>query len=68
MSKLAHMLHDIAACVQLRTVANEKGEVTNAAIRRAYGNSQSSYSRINRLIELGMIEKIERNRYRLLID
>jgi len=52
----------------LRTVANEKGEVTNAAIRRAYGNSQSSYSRINRLIELGMIEKIERNRYRLLID
>jgi hypothetical protein len=46
--------------------ADENGEFTNSAIRRAYGNSQSSRSRIERLIEWGLIENIGRNRYRLI--
>jgi hypothetical protein len=50
----------------LQGAADENGEFTNVAIRRAYGNSQSSNSRIERLIKLELIEKAGHNRYRLL--
>ena len=60
------MMHDLAACVHLQGAADANGEFTNAAIKHAYGNSQSSRSRIDRLTEMGLIENIGRNRYRLL--
>ena len=66
-NRIARMMHDLAACVHLQGAADENGEFTNAAIRRAYGNSQSSNSRIERLIKFGLIEKAgRRNRYRLI--
>jgi hypothetical protein len=66
MRKIARMMHDLAACVHLRDAADSNGEFTNAAIRRAYGNSQSSRSRIERLIQWGLIENVGRNRYRFI--
>ena len=64
--KIARMMHDLAACVQLQGAGDKNGEFTNVAIRRAYGNAQSSNSRIERLIEWGLIEKAGHNRYRLI--
>lgn len=66
MRKIARMMHDLAACVHLQAAADENGEFTNAAIRHAYGNAQSSNSRIERLIEWGLIEKAGHNRYRFI--
>jgi hypothetical protein len=67
MKSIAKLLHDLAVCIHLRTVADEHGVVTNKAIRLAYGsNTPSSRSRIERLIKLGMIEVAGRNRYRLI--
>jgi uncharacterized membrane protein len=66
MRKIARMMHDLAACVHLQSAADKHGVVTRAAIQRAYGNSKTASSRIDRLIELGLIESIGRNRYRLI--
>ena len=64
--RISRMMHDLAACVHLQSVVDENGTFTNAAIRHAYGNAQSSNSRIMRLIELGLVEKAGHNRYRLI--